>query len=166
MTAVTSGTKLNDVFPLLLQYTLEAYKTFEKLAEKLPNPVSAAMFANFAQDERGHRDLLEIKYLSSGEQRVPLTLGADLRFIDILEENLSPREVADWLISRERTVERRLREAGATASESDRNLLDYIAGTKRAHIAYLEREQALLGRHADWFQREDAEDVLVHGTGA
>ncbi|MGZ4811024.1 MAG: hypothetical protein ACXV7D_16995, partial [Thermoanaerobaculia bacterium] len=61
---------------LLYQYTVEAYKTFEKLAENLPNPLAATMFKQFAVDERDTRDLLEMKIAASGG-RGPLrvTLG-------------------------------------------------------------------------------------------
>ena len=45
---------------LMIQYTVEAYKTFEKLAENLPNPMAATMFQQFAEDEREHRDLIEL----------------------------------------------------------------------------------------------------------
>ena len=65
---------------LILQYTVEAYKTFEKLAENLPNPMAAQMFKSFAVDEREARDLIELKILAAGASRVRVTLGGDLLF--------------------------------------------------------------------------------------
>lgn len=151
--------------PVLFQYTVEAYKVFEKLAENLPNPVSAAMFRNFAEDERSHRDLLELKYRGAGE-RMKITLGGDLRFQDILEGDLSFREISELLTIRERTMERKLSEASNGASEEDRNLFHYIAASKRAHAALLERELYMTRMYPDWFRREDAEDLIVHGRSA
>jgi len=148
---------------LVFQYTLEAYKTFQKLAELLQNPMSAAMFKAFAREEREHRDLLEIKYVSSGKQRMQLTLGADLRFQDMLEGDLSYREMAEFLISRERSMEMKLREFAKAATESDRNLLIYLAASKRAHVTLIERELEMIKTYPDWFKREDALDLVVHG---
>src|SRR5476651_447789 len=68
---------------LLFQYTVEAYKTFEKLAENLPNPMTATMFKQFAVDERENRDLLEMKVAAGSNERVRVTLGGDLMFQDI-----------------------------------------------------------------------------------
>ena len=148
---------------LVFQYTLEAYKTFQKLAELLQNPMSAAMFEAFAREEREHRDLLEIKYTTSNMQRIQLTLGADLRFQDMLEGDLSYREMAEFLIARERSMEKKLREFAETATDSDRNLLIYMAASKRAHVTLLERELEMIRLHPDWFKREDAQDLVVHG---
>lgn len=148
---------------LLFQYTVEAYKTFQKLAEMLPNPLAAAMFSKFAVDERAHRDLLEVKYLDEKTSRVQITLGADLRFQDMLEGDMSYREITEFLISRERTMDRKLVEASKAASERDRNLLRYIAAGKRAHVALLERELELIQIYPDWYRREDAQAVVVLG---
>jgi len=156
-------TAADSSLALVFQYTVEAYKTFQKLSETLPNPMSAAMFKNFAVNERRHRDLLELKYLTSGTVRMPITLGSDLRFLDIVEGDLSYREMTEWMISRERSIEGRLRKSAAEVGETHMNLLNYIAGGKRAHIALLERELQLIMLYPDWYKREDAEDLVVHG---
>ncbi len=148
---------------LLFQYTVEAYKTFEKLAENLPNPLAARMFKQFALDEREIRDLLEMKAASSGDKGARATLGADLLFQDMLEGDLSGRATAEFLISRERTMLRRLEDIAKNATEIDRFLLIYVASTKRAHIVALERELELLRLDSDWLKREDAEWRIVHG---
>ena len=167
MTAVATTTTAQlgeQQLGLFFQYTVEAYKTFEKLAENLPNPMAATMFQQFAVDERDTRDLLEMKIAASGA-RGPLrvTLGADLLFQDILEGDLSYRETTEFLIARERTMERKLTELSRTASVVDRPLLIYIASGKRAHIVGLERELELIKIDADWFKREDAHSRIVHG---
>ena len=164
-TATAVSTESNQQIATVFQYTVEAYKVFEKLAENLPNAISAATFKNFAEDERAHRDLLELKYLSVENSRIPLTLGNDLRFQDMIEGDLSNREICELLIARERTIERKLNEWSKSSSENDRNLFHYIAAAKRSHVALLERELELIRRHANWFEREDAEDVIVHGVG-
>jgi rubrerythrin len=148
---------------LLLQYTIEAYKGFEKLAEQVPNPLAAQMFKQFAVDERGHRDLIEMKFLANSAQRVRVTLGADLLFEDILRGSLSDRETAEYLIARERTMAKKLTELSAGTSTVDRGLLIYLAAGKRAHIVELERELELIKIDAGWFDCEDAESRLVHG---
>src|SRR5881227_482950 len=89
--AILSNQQLNTVF----QYTVEAYKTFEKLAENLPNPLTANMFKQFAVDEREHRDLLDMKMAVSSSARTRVTLAGDLTFQDILEGDLSYRETAE-----------------------------------------------------------------------
>jgi len=150
---------------VLMQYTVEAYKTFEKFAETLPNPMTAQMFKAFAVDERETRDLLDGKIMATGGTRVRITLAGDLRFQDILEGELSNREATEALIGRERSMEKRLREIVAGAAPVDRYLLVYIAATKRAHIVELERELELLKLDAEWFRREDAEWRIVHGSG-
>ena len=43
-----SATLTEQQLGLLIQYTVEAYKTFQKLAENLPNPLTATMFAMLA----------------------------------------------------------------------------------------------------------------------
>jgi hypothetical protein len=161
MSSTTTSTSTQQL-ALFFQYTIEAYKTFEKLAENLPNPMSAGMFKGFATDERHHRDLLSIKYGTIGSP-IPITLGADLRFQDIIEGELSYREIAEWLISRERTIDSKLLEAAKDASGA-RNLYIYMAAGKRAHVALLERELQLIQIYPDWFKREDAEDLIIHGT--
>ena len=148
---------------LLLQYTIEAYKTFEKLAENLPNPMSATMFEQFAVDQREHRDLLELKIQAAGATRVRTTLAGDLQFQDILEGDLSFRETTEFLINRERTMEKKLVEWSRAGQANDRNLLIYLAASKRAHIVELERELELIKIDRDWFKREDAEWRIVHG---
>src|SRR3954469_17339115 len=101
----TVTTRLDDQqLGRLFQYTVEAYKTFQKLAETLPNPMTAIMFKQFAVDERGNRDLLEMKYAATGISRLRITLGADLQFQDIHEGDLSYREAAEFLVAREKTM--------------------------------------------------------------
>ena len=166
MTAVESTTtKLNEQqLGLMIQYTVEAYKTFEKLAENLPNPMTATMFNQFAVDERENRDLLEMKIAAAGANRVRVTLGGDLLFQDILEGDLSYRETTEFLIARERTMEKKLVEFSRSASTVDRYLLIYLAAGKRAHIVELERELELIRIDPDWFKREDAQWRIVHGS--
>src|SRR6266480_7937074 len=147
---------------LLLQYTVEAYKTFEKLAELYLNPLSAQMFKQFAVDERETRDLLDMKIRAAGAKGVRTTLAGDLQFQDMVEGDLSFRETTEFLINRERTMEKKLMEWSRSAA-ADRNLLIYLAAAKRAHIEELERELELIKNDRDWFKREDAEWRLVHG---
>jgi rubrerythrin len=167
MTAIdTQKNTLNEQqLGLIIQYTVEAYKTFEKLAENLPNPMAAAMFEQFAADERETRDLVSMKIEAVGAARVRITLGGDLMFQDIIEGDLSYREMTEFLIARERTMERRLTELAKDASLADRPLLIYLAARKRAHMVELERELELIRLDADWFKREDAETRIVRGLG-
>jgi hypothetical protein len=143
---------------------VEAYKTFEKLAENLPNPMSAQMFKEFAVDERQTRDLLDMKIRAAGANRIRTTLAGDLQFQSILEGDLSFRETTEFLINRERTMEKTLVDWSRNASATDRNLLIYVAAGKRAHIVELERELELIKLDRDWFKREDAEWRIVHGS--
>ncbi|HVT45478.1 MAG TPA: ferritin family protein [Thermoanaerobaculia bacterium] len=162
MTITTALPDAATQLGLLFQYTVEAYKTFQKLSEMLPNPLTANMFANFAEDERNHRDLLEIKYAQS-EGRIQVTLGADLRFQDMLEGDMSYREITEFLIAREKTMEQKLMETARSASSRDRNLFLYIVAGKKAHRMYLERELDFIKLYPDWFRREDAESLVVLG---
>lgn len=163
MTTTTAPARTDiKFFSLLFQYTVEAYKTFQKLAENLPNPVAAYLFKSMARDERSVRDLLEIKYLKLDE-RIRVTLGGDLRFLEILEGDLSPVEIPEWLISRERTMEQKLLDAAESSNETDAILYRYLAAVKRSHIVLLERERQMLRLHDDWFRREDAESILAEG---
>jgi hypothetical protein len=165
MTAVESTTNAlgEQQLGLMYQYTVEAYKTFEKLAENLPNPMTATMFKQFAVDERENRDLLELKIAAAGATRVRATLAGDLQFQDILEGDLSYRETTEFLINRERTMEKKLVEFTRGAPLNDKNMLIYLAAGKRAHIVELERELELIKIDRDWFKREDAEWRIVHG---
>lgn len=164
MTVATETAVLDEKdLGVLMQYTVEAYKTFEKLAENLPNPLTAAMFKEFAVDEREMRNLLDGKIAATGGSRVRITLAGDLRFQDILEGEMSFKESTEALIGRERAMEKRLRAMVGGASLVDRNLLIYIAATKRAHIVELERELELLKLDGDWFKREDAEGRIING---
>lgn len=149
---------------LLFQYTVEAYKTFEKLAESLPNPMTATMFKQFAVDERRNRDLLEMKIAAAGSGKVRTTLGGDSYFQDMLEGRLSYREQCEFLILRERTMEKKVGEFVRSSGMSDRNLLLYLIAVKRAHAVELERELELTKLDPDWFKREDAEWRIVHGS--
>jgi len=165
MATVETGTNAltEQQLGLMIQYTVEAYKTFEKLAENLPNPLAATMFQQFAEDERENRDLIELKIQAVGANRVRVTLGGDLLFQDILEGDLSFRETTEFLIARERTMEKKLNEYGRGTSPVDRYLLIYLAAGKRAHIVELERELELIKLDPDWFKREDAQWRIVHG---
>ena len=158
-----TGQLTNQQLNTLLQYTVEAYKTFEKLAENLPNPLAAEMFKQFAVDEREHRDLMDMKMAVSTEARTRVTLAGDLTFQDILEGDLSYRETAEFLIARERTMEKKLTELGRGVPVADRPLLIYLASGKRAHVVELERELELIKLDPDWFKREDAQWRIVHG---
>lgn len=157
--ALLTNQQLNTIF----QYTVEAYKTFEKLAENLPNPLTANMFKQFAVDERAARDLIEMKIAATGTSRSRVTLANDLAFQDILEGDLSFRETTEFLIARERTMERKLAELGRGATVIDRGFVVYLGASKRAHIVELERELELTKLDRDWFKREDAEARLVRG---
>lgn len=164
MTVTESTNTLTDQqLGLMFQYTIEAYKTFEKLAENLQNPLAATMFKQFAVDERDARDLIELKIQAAGVSRVRVTLAADLLFQDMLEGDLSYRAMAEFLIARERTMEKKLSELAKSASIVDRPFLVYLASCKRAHIVELERELELIKLDADWFKREDAQWRIVHG---
>ncbi|HSP15646.1 MAG TPA: hypothetical protein VLV78_12920 [Thermoanaerobaculia bacterium] len=163
-TAVATPASLSEQqLGLMFQYTVEAYKTFEKLAENLPNPMTATMFKQFAADERGNRDLIEMKVAASPKARIRATLGADLTFQDILEGSLSYRETTEFLIGRERAMEKKLTEFSRGATVGDRYLLVYLIAGKRAHAVELERELELLKLDGDWFRREDAESRIIHG---
>ncbi|HET7433766.1 MAG TPA: hypothetical protein VFN10_03530 [Thermoanaerobaculia bacterium] len=165
MTAVDTPTKLSQQqLGTLFQYTVEAYKTFEKLAENLPNPMTANMFKQFAVDERGNRDLLEMKIAAANDQRVRVTLGNDLVFQEILEGELSYRETSEFLISRERTMQKRLRELTSASPANERHLLIYIETVKRSHVVELERELELIKLDPEWWRREDAEWRIIHGS--
>jgi hypothetical protein len=160
----TAGSALSEQqLNQLMQYTIEAYKTFEKYAENLSNPVAARMFKQFAVDERENRDLLELKIAAAGATRVRVTLGGDLLFEDALRGELSHRETAEFLIARERTMHRKLVDWAGGASLLDKGLLIYLAAGKRAHMVELERELELIKIDPKWFDREDAEWRLVHG---
>lgn len=163
--ADTPKTLSEQQLGLMFQYTVEAYKTFEKLAENLPNPMTASMFKAFALDERANRDLIEMKVAAGSNSRVRVTLGGDLMFQDILEGNLSYRETTEFLIARERTMEKKLTEFSRGASAVDRHFLIYLIATKRAHVVELERELELLKLDGEWYRREDAEWRIVHGGG-
>lgn len=158
-----AGQLTNQQLNTLLQYTIEAYKTFEKLAENLPNPLAAEMFKQFAVDEREHRDLIDMKMAAGADARTRVTLAGDLTFHDVLEGDLSYRETTEFLIARERTMQNRLTELGRSSSAVDRNLLIYLASGKRAHVVELERELELIKLDPDWFKREDAQWRIVHG---
>ena len=109
MTAVETpqATLTNQQLSQFFQYTIEAYKVFEKFAENLPNPMTAGMFKQFAVDERNNREIIELKIARAGGSRLRATLGADVIFNEILEGELSYRESAEFLISRERTLQRK-----------------------------------------------------------
>jgi rubrerythrin len=160
----TNTSLTQQTLALLFQYTVEAYKTFQKLAENLPNPMTRMMFTQFAADERGNRDLIEMKIAASGGGRVRVTLGSDMIFNDILEGDLSYRAASEFLIAREKTMQKKLRELIGSAAPADRNLLVYFETVKRAHIVELERELELLKTDTDWWKREDAESRIVHGS--
>ena len=164
MTVTDSTNTLTDQqLGLMFQYTIEAYKTFEKLAENLPNPLAATMFTQFAVDERDARDLIELKIRAAGVSRVRVTLAADLLFQDMLEGDLSYRAMAEFLIARERTMEKKLNELAKGVAAVDRPFLIYLASSKRAHIVELERELELIKLDPDWLKREDAQWRIVHG---
>lgn len=166
MTAVESttvSTLTDQNLALIFQYTVEAYKTFQKFAENLPNPMTRTMFKRFAVDERENRDLIEMKIADGGRNRIKVTLGSDMIFNDILEGDLAFRAASEFLIAREKTMQKKLRELIGTAPPADKNFLIYFETTKRAHIVELERELELLKVDADWWKREDAEWRIVHG---
>jgi rubrerythrin len=165
MTAVDTHTSTltPQNLAMLLQYTVEAYKTFEKLAENLPNPMTRTMFKQFAVDERENRDLIEMKIIATQQGRVRVTLAGDMIFNDILEGELSYRAASEFLIAREKTMQKKLRELLSGAAVSDRNLLIYFEAVKRAHIVELERDLELIKGDPDWWRREDAEWRIVHG---
>lgn len=163
MSAAAAPTATADQIATVFQYTVEAYKIFQKLSELLPNPMAAHTYQNFAEDEREIRDLIEIKYADPSVPRTNVTLQRDFRFQDALEGDLSFTEVTEMLIAREKTMAQWLVDASKNASETDRLLFAYIAGTKRAHVVCLERELDLLRTYADWYKREDAESLVVHG---
>lgn len=166
MTVVeTAGAALGaQSLALMMQYTVEAYKAFEKLASSVPNPMSMHVFEQFAVDERGNRDLIEMKIAAADNARVRVTLGPDMIFHQLLTEGeMSYRESAEFLIARERTMQRKLRELTGGASRADRSFLIYLESIKRAHIVELERELELIKEDPDWWKREDAEWRIVHG---
>jgi hypothetical protein len=151
---------------LIFQYTVEVYKVFEKLAENVPNPMSANMFKQFAVDERENRDLIEMKAAATTGNRVRVTLGSDLIFAEILEGEMSFRESSEFLISRERTLQRKLRELIGSAAPADLALLLFFETVKRAHVVELERELELIKHDPDWWKREDAQWRIVHGVAS
>jgi hypothetical protein len=163
-TAAPPATLTPQQLATLFQYTVEAYKTFQKLAETLPNPRAATVFKQFAADERGIRNLIEMKIAAGPADRPRVTLGADLAFTEVVQGELSNREAAEFLIARERTMQKKLREMVNAAGSQDRNLLISIEALKRSHIVELERELELIREDDAWWSREDAEWRIVHGA--
>lgn len=159
----TNSSLTNQQLGLFMQYTIEAYKTFQKYAESLPNPMAAGMFKQFATDERLNRDLLEMKIASIPGTNVRATLGADTIFAEVLEGELGYHEQAEFLISREKTMQRKLRELINAAIPADKNIMIFIETMKRSHIVELERELELIRVDRDWWKREDAEARIVYG---
>ena len=164
MTETSNSALTNQQLGLLMQYTVEAYKVFEKLAENLPNPIVASIFKQFAADERGNRDLIEMKLAATPGSNVRATLGSDMIFSDILEGEMGYREQAEFFIAREKTMQRKLREMINAAIKVDRPILIFLEAVKRAHIVELERELELIRDDKDWWKREDAEWRIVHGA--
>jgi rubrerythrin len=166
MTVVSTPTQglTSQQLALMLQYTVEAYKVFEKFAENLPNPMTRGMFKQFAIDERENRDLVEMKIAAVGGNRIRVTLGGDMIFNEVLEGELSYRESAESLISRERTMQRKLREFINAAVPADRKLLLYVESVKKSHIVELERELEMIRDDADWWKREDAHWHMINGA--
>src|SRR5687768_15156489 len=105
-----------------------------------------------------------MKAAATGGRGVRVTLGSDMIFSDILEGEMSYRESAEFLISRERTLQKKLREMIAAASASDKNFLVYLEAVKRAHIVELERDLELIRIDHDRWQPEDAGWRSVHGS--
>ena len=167
MTVITTETiasSLNEQqLAVVIQYTVEAYKTFEKLAESLPNEMTAKMFKQLAADERENRDLIEMKIAATGQARPRVTLGSDLAFQEILEGEVSYREACEFLIARERTIESRLVAYLKTSAPGDRNFLIYLAAVKRAHVVELQRELELIRLDSNWWKREDPQHRIVYG---
>ena len=163
-TTATGTTLSNQQLALLFQYTVEAYKVFEKLAENVPNPITREMFRQFTVDERGNRDLIEMKVAASAGSPVRVTLGSDMIFNEILEGEMSYRESAEFLISRERTMQRKLRELINAAPPADRHFLLHIETLKKSHIVELEGELESIRGDAEWWRREDAEWRMIHGS--
>lgn len=163
-TATTAAGLTPQQLAMLFQYAVEAYKSFEKLAETLPNPRTAMVFKQFAVDERANRNLIEMKVSTGSQERLRVTLGADMLFSEVVNGELSNRESAEFLIARERTMQKKLREMIGAASPADRNLLISIEAVKRAHVVELERELELIRDDSDWWSREDAEWRIVHGA--
>jgi hypothetical protein len=162
--ATTPGAGLtSQQIGMIFQYTVEAYKAFQKFAENVPNPMARTMFKQFAVDEREMRDLLEMKSAAIEGSRVRVTLGADMVFSELLEGEMSFRETAEFLIARERTMQRKVREF-VNSGSTDRNLLLFVEAIKRSHIVELERELELIKLDSDWWKREDAEWRIVHGA--
>lgn len=153
-----------DRISILFQYTVEAYKMFQKLSELLPNPMAAHVYENLAEDERNLRDLIEIKYSDPGVPRTKIKLEQDLSFQKALEGDLSHVEMTETMIVREKSMADRLTEFAKTGPEAGRNLFLYFAAAKRAHIMYIERELQMLRLYPDWYEREDAESLVVHGN--
>jgi rubrerythrin len=165
-TTTVEPTQLSQFLPRIYQYTAEAYKTFQKFAENLPNPMTATMFKQFAIDEREVRDLIDIKSATLPGVNVRATLGGDLGFQDMLEGELSYRESAEFLIARERTLQKKLREIINSSDALDRNLMIYIESVKKSHAVELERELELIKLDSDWWKREDAQWRIVHGSAS
>jgi rubrerythrin len=164
ITTETSASSMNEQqLAVLIQYTVEAYKTFEKLAESLPNEMTAKVFKQFAADERENRDLIEMKIAATGQARPRVTLGGDLAFQEILEGEVSNREACEYLIARERTLEARLAGHLKAADPKDRNFLIYLTAVKRAHVVELQRELELLRLDSNWWKREDPQHRIVYG---
>jgi rubrerythrin len=167
MSSTAAVPQTSENIAILFQYTLEAYKVFQKLSEVLQNAFAAQSFTNFAADERGIRWLLDMRYRDFEAPTMQLTLAGDLRLQDMLEGDLNNREMLEMLIARETTMERTLREwASEPGAEKDQNLFRYVAATKRSHVAALERELALAAIFSEWLKREDAAHLIVHGDTA
>jgi rubrerythrin len=164
MSATAAPANTENQIATVFQYTVEAYKMFQKLSELLPNPMAAHTYENMAENEREVRNLIEMKYADASVKSTNIALERDFHFQDALEGDLSFTETTELLITREKTMEKWLMDAAKAAPESDRALFTYIAGTKRAHLVFLQRELDLLRIDPNWSRREDAEALIVHGV--
>jgi len=106
---------------------------------------------------RPHPDKFSGIAYALGEFGVPLLRHpTDALFQDMLEGDLSFRAMTEFLIARERTMEKKLNELARVATVIDRPFIVYVSTSKRAHIVELERELA------EWMGTDDA---LVFTTG-
>ena len=135
----------NQQLAMLFQYTVEAYKVFEKLAENLPEPDDArhvqAVRRRRARRPRPHRDEGR-RHRRQPRARDP-RLGPDLQRHPRGRAVVSRVDRVPDLARADHAAQTRA-SSSAPPPPSDRNFLVYLEAVKRAHIVELERELELI----------------------
>lgn len=155
-----------EILGLAVRKEIEAADFYEKLVERIQNPLVKARIGSLAREEKNHEKMLRTLYShQSGEEHPPIPPSRPevKKSIENIGD-LDAKEAVKLAIEREREAEEMYTIAAQKNSDGSANfILLYLSEMEKGHRLALEVELDRLDKDTEWFEKDLGADIQLVG---